>query len=138
MLLFGAGGQLVEVFKDRALGLPRLNATLARRLMEQTRIFAALRGTRGRPPVDFAALTDILVRFSQLVAELRGIKDIDTSASSPSHSASSGNARSLPTRESAVSRCATMNVTASGWRRFLCKMNALHESLVIALGSGLG
>ncbi|MRR39374.1 CoA-binding protein, partial [bacterium] len=34
VLLFGAGGQLVEVFKDRALGLPPLNATLARRVME--------------------------------------------------------------------------------------------------------
>ena len=36
VLLFGAGGQLVEVFKDRALALPPLNTTLARRMMEQT------------------------------------------------------------------------------------------------------
>jgi acetyltransferase len=42
VLLFGLGGQLVEVLKDRALGLPPLNATLARRMMEQTRIFKAL------------------------------------------------------------------------------------------------
>ena len=47
ILLFGAGGQLVEVFKDRALGLPPLNSTLARRMMEQTKIFTALsRGSR--------------------------------------------------------------------------------------------
>ena len=77
VLLFGAGGQLVEVFKDRALGLPPLNATLARRLIEQTRIFTALQGVRGRPPVDLAALEDLLVRFSQLVAEQRWIKEID-------------------------------------------------------------
>ena len=44
VLLFGTGGQLVEVFKDRALGLPPLNATLARRMMEGTRIFTALQG----------------------------------------------------------------------------------------------
>ena len=31
VLLFGMGGQLVEVFKDRALALPPLNTTLARR-----------------------------------------------------------------------------------------------------------
>src|SRR5262249_28324817 len=37
-LLFGSGGQLVEVFKDRALALPPLNTTLARRMMEQTRV----------------------------------------------------------------------------------------------------
>ena len=48
VLLFGTGGQLVEVFKDRALALPPLNTTLARRMMEQTRIFKALQG-RARP-----------------------------------------------------------------------------------------
>ena len=39
VLLFGTGGQLVEVFKDRALSLPPLNTTLARRMMEQTKIY---------------------------------------------------------------------------------------------------
>jgi len=77
VLLFGTGGQLVEVFKDRALGLPPLNATLARRMMEQTRIYSALKGVRGRKAVDFAELEEILVRFSYLVAEQRWIKEID-------------------------------------------------------------
>ncbi len=77
VLLFGAGGQLVEVFKDRALGLPPLNATLARRMMEQTNIFKALKGVRGRKPVDLAALEELLVRFSQLVEEQPWIKEID-------------------------------------------------------------
>ena len=77
VLLFGAGGPLVEVFKDRALALPPLNATLARRVIEQTRIFAALKGVRGRGPADLAALDQLLVRFSQLVAEQRWIKEID-------------------------------------------------------------
>ena len=49
VLLFGTGGQLVEVFKDRALALPPLNTTLARRMMEQTKIYTALQG-RARPP----------------------------------------------------------------------------------------
>ena len=77
VLLFGAGGQLVEVFRDRALGLPPLNTTLARRMMEQTRIYAALKGIRGRPPVDLSGLEQILVRFSQLVVEQRWIREID-------------------------------------------------------------
>jgi acetyltransferase len=77
VLLFGAGGQLVEVFKDRALGLPPLNATLARRLMERTKIFNALQGVRGRKPVDLAALELLLVRFSQLVAAQPWIAEID-------------------------------------------------------------
>jgi acetyltransferase len=77
VLLFGSGGVLVEVFRDRALALPPLNATLARRLMQQTRIFAALQGVRGQAAVDLLALEQVLVRFSQLVVEQRMIKEID-------------------------------------------------------------
>jgi acetyltransferase len=77
VLLFGAGGQLVEVLKDSALGLPPLNATLARRMMEQTHIYSALKGVRGRKAADLAALERLLVRFSQLVAEQGWIKEID-------------------------------------------------------------
>ena len=77
VLLFGAGGQLVEVFKDRALSLPPLNTTLARRMMEQTQVLSALEGVRGRKAVDLAALEEFLVRFSQLVVEQRRIREID-------------------------------------------------------------
>jgi acyl-CoA synthetase (NDP forming)/RimJ/RimL family protein N-acetyltransferase len=77
VLLFGVGGQLVEVFKDRAIALPPLNTTLARRMMEQTKIYKALQGVRGRQPVDLTALEELLVRFSQLVVEQRWIKEID-------------------------------------------------------------
>jgi acetyltransferase len=77
VLLFGAGGQLVEVFKDQGLALPPLNTTLARRAMEQTRIFTALRGARGRKSVDIAALEQLLVRFSQFVVEQRWAKEVE-------------------------------------------------------------
>jgi acetyltransferase len=77
VLLFGMGGQLVEVFKDKALALPPLNTTLARRMMETTKIYNALKGVRGRKSVDLAALERIMVGFSQLVAEQRWIAEID-------------------------------------------------------------
>ncbi|MFQ5571702.1 MAG: bifunctional acetate--CoA ligase family protein/GNAT family N-acetyltransferase, partial [Rhodothermales bacterium] len=77
VLLFGSGGTLVEVYKDRALGLPPLTTTLARRMMEQTRIYKALGGIRGRAPVDLHALEHLMVRFSQLVVEQRFIKEIE-------------------------------------------------------------
>jgi acetyltransferase len=63
--------------KDYSLGLPPLNATLACRLMEQTRIFTALKGGRGRDSVDLAQLESVLVQFSLLVAEQPWIKEID-------------------------------------------------------------
>lgn len=77
VILFGAGGRHVEVLGDRALGLPPLNSTLARRLMEQTRIYKALKGVRDQRSADMAALEHLLVRFSDLVVEQPLIREID-------------------------------------------------------------
>src|SRR5262252_10056504 len=68
---------MVEVYRDRVLALLPLNTTLAQRLMEQTKIFTALRGVRGRKPIDLTSLEQILVRFGQLVLEQPWIKEID-------------------------------------------------------------
>ncbi len=77
VLLFGTGGVLVEVFKDRALGLPPLNTNLAHRMMHRTKIYEALQGVRGRNAVDIDALEALMVNFSHLVAEQHWIKEID-------------------------------------------------------------
>jgi acetyltransferase len=77
VLLFGSGGRMVEIYNDHALGLPPLNTTLARRLMEQTKIYRALGGFRGTKPVDLAKLEELLVRFSMLVVAERAIREID-------------------------------------------------------------
>jgi len=85
VVLFGTGGTLVEVFKDRALAIPPLNTTLARLTMTRTKIYEALKGVRGRPPVDLAELDKIFVRFSELVVEQRWIKEIDINPLFASH-----------------------------------------------------
>jgi acetyltransferase len=77
VILFGTGGQLVEVFRDSAVALPPLNTTLARRLMERTRVYGALQGVRGRAPVDLQELEKLLVRVSQLVLEQPWIRELD-------------------------------------------------------------
>ncbi|HEU4674000.1 MAG TPA: acetate--CoA ligase family protein, partial [Candidatus Limnocylindrales bacterium] len=77
VLLFGMGGQLVELFRDRALGLPPLTSTLARRMIERTVISGAFAGIRGRRPIDVEGLEQLLVRFSLLVVEQPRIKEID-------------------------------------------------------------
>jgi acetyltransferase len=77
VLLFGTGGQLVEIFRDRAVALPPLNTTLARRLMEQTKIYQALKGVRGRRVVNLPELEELLVKFSHLVVEQPWIQEID-------------------------------------------------------------
>jgi acetyltransferase len=77
VILFGAGGVLVEVFKDRALGLPPLTRTLARRLMERTKIYQALQGVRGQRSVDMEELETLLVRFAQFVVDFPEVREID-------------------------------------------------------------
>jgi acetyltransferase len=77
VILFGTGGVLAEAYKDRSLGLPPLNTTLARRMMEQTRIYPVLSGQGGPERADLMGLEKLLVRFSRLVVEQRAIKEVD-------------------------------------------------------------
>jgi acetyltransferase len=46
-------------------------------MMEQTTIYTALKGVRGRRSVDMPALEQMMVRFSELVVEQPWIKEID-------------------------------------------------------------
>lgn len=68
-ILFGMGGTFSDTFGDRAVGLPPLNRSLARRLMEETKVFHALRGIDGRAAADFDLLEEMIVRLSHLVAD---------------------------------------------------------------------
>jgi acetyltransferase len=77
VMVFGLGGELVEVLRDRTHALPPLTTTLARRMMENTRILQALKGVRGRKPVDLEKLEELLVRFSELVVENPRIADVE-------------------------------------------------------------
>lgn len=77
IILFGAGGILVEIFKDRALALPPLNINLAKRLMAKTKIYHALQGVRGRKPINLESLEQILVQFSLMIVENPWLKECD-------------------------------------------------------------
>jgi acetyltransferase len=65
------------VMKDSSLALPPLNRTLARRLMERTRIYQALHGVRGEAGVDVGQLETLLVRFSQLLCDFPELAEVD-------------------------------------------------------------
>ncbi len=77
IILFGSGGQLVEVYKDRSLAIPPLTTTFARRMMEETKIYEALKGVRGKKAIDLEKLEEILVQFSNLVVGQPWIKECD-------------------------------------------------------------
>jgi acetyltransferase len=77
VLMFGSGGQLVEVYKDYALALAPLNSVLIQQWIEKTKIYQALCGVRGRAPVNFDELKALLMRFSQMVTDLDSIAEIE-------------------------------------------------------------
>jgi len=60
---------LQQILQDRVICLPPLNGTLARRIIERTRIYSALKGLRGQQPADVELLEAILARFSLLLAD---------------------------------------------------------------------
>jgi acetyltransferase len=82
---FGAGGQMGEIFRDVAIALPPLNATLARRLMRQTKVYSALAKNPGEHGIDMRKIEQALIGFSNFVAEQRGIQECDVNpmAASP-------------------------------------------------------
>jgi acetyltransferase len=77
VILFGMGGIGAELFKDYAIGLPPLNQTLARRLMEETKVYQLLKGYRNMPPANIKLLEEILVRFSQMIMDFPQIMEVD-------------------------------------------------------------
>jgi len=77
VILFGMGGIGVELFKDFAIGLPPLNQTLARRIMEETKVYRLLKGYRNLPPANIKLLEEIMVLFSQMLIEFPQLKEVD-------------------------------------------------------------
>ncbi len=77
VILFGMGGIGVQIFQDFSVGLPPLNQALARKLMEETRVYRLLQGYRGKPPADLAKLEQIIISFSNLVADFPEILEMD-------------------------------------------------------------
>ena len=77
VILFGMGGVLTEMLKDRAIALPPLNRLLAKRLMEKTRVYRLLQGYRNIPPANLELLEEILIRLAHLVTDFPEIQELD-------------------------------------------------------------
>ena len=77
VILFGMGGTAAEFVKDFSIGLPPLNQTLAKMLMQGTKVHKMLQGFRDKAPANFKELEEILVRFSNLIVDSPEIAEID-------------------------------------------------------------
>jgi acetyltransferase len=76
VLLLCHAGRFVDVLRDQALGLPPVNETLARRMIEGTRISKVV-DARGQHGIDKGALAQLLVRFSAMIVDQPRIKELD-------------------------------------------------------------
>lgn len=77
VILFGMGGIGVQIYQDFSIALPPLNQALARKMMEETRVYRLLQGYRGKPPADLARLEQIVLNFSNLISDFPEIAEMD-------------------------------------------------------------
>jgi len=78
VIVFGAGGTGAERLADFSVSLPPLNQVLARRMMEETRIFRSLqRPPKGVTQPDLNAIDELITELSNLVVDFPEIAEID-------------------------------------------------------------
>jgi len=78
LVVVGLGGILVELLKDTAVGLAPVTFKEALGMLDGLKGSAMLRGFRGSPPVDVAALADLVGRVSEFIADhAEAVAEID-------------------------------------------------------------
>ncbi len=77
VITFGSGGTEVEIFSDRAVGLPPLNHFLAQDMIRSTRAALLLGEFRNLPPINMEALENVLLNISEMVCELPWLRELD-------------------------------------------------------------
>ena len=76
-VLVGLGGVLTEVLDDVAIRLAPLDAAAADAMLDDLRGARLLRGVRGRPPVDRAAVVAMLVALGRLGLDRPDVLEVD-------------------------------------------------------------
>ena len=77
LVMFGLGGIYVNLLKDVSFRLPPLSEQEAREMIEETRAYTLLKGIRGEPSSDVAALVETILRVGQLVWDFPQIVEMD-------------------------------------------------------------
>lgn len=77
IIRFGQGGTASDILDDRAVGLPPLNAVLARDMIDRTKVSRLLVGYSDRPPADLEVVVATLVTLSRMAADLEAVAELD-------------------------------------------------------------
>jgi acetyl-CoA synthetase (ADP-forming) len=76
-IAFGFGGIFVEVFEDVSFRIVPITKEDAVKMIKEIKAYKILKGYRGKKPVDFKALVDILLKTSRMLEENPEIKELD-------------------------------------------------------------
>jgi acetyltransferase len=76
VIYFGTGGANIALFNDIAFGIPPLNQTLARLLMEETEVYRILRSPKSGRPVDLQEIERVIVSFSNLIVDFPELSEM--------------------------------------------------------------
>ena len=77
LLMFGLGGIYVEVLKDVSFRVAPISRAEAEEMVRSIRSFPLLRGVRGQPPADLAALGQALLALGSLAHDFPGLAEAD-------------------------------------------------------------
>jgi acyl-CoA synthetase (NDP forming) len=77
VMMFGLGGILVEILKDVSFRLIPLERKDAAEMIREIKGYALLKGVRGQPPVNIAALEKLIVKVSDFIDNNPQIKELD-------------------------------------------------------------
>ena len=77
VIMYGLGGIMVEILKDVAFRVVPLSPTGARKMIEETKSFPILNGSRGKPPLDKKAIAKLLMLCSEIVEAYPQIAEMD-------------------------------------------------------------
>jgi acetyltransferase len=76
IICLGTGGALIEKDRELSVGFPPLNQVLARQIMENTKVLQYCKDACANH-FETGAIEEIIIRFSQLVADFPEIRKID-------------------------------------------------------------
>ena len=77
VVVFGRGGTAVEIIDDKSMALPPLDLNLAEMLIARTQVSRILKAYRDVPAADERAIRLVLVKLSQLAADVPEIRELD-------------------------------------------------------------
>ncbi|CAB1056063.1 Acetyl-CoA synthetase (ADP-forming) alpha and beta chains, putative [Olavius sp. associated proteobacterium Delta 1] len=77
VIMYGLGGIMVEILKDVAFRVIPLSPAGAKKMIEETKSFPILNGSRGKPPLDKKAIIKLLQLCSEIVVAYPQIDEMD-------------------------------------------------------------